>query len=83
MSLRVKGCVVRVLEQAWDHAVALRLCEHSGLRQAAAGPLADHRRRIVMELLQQRGNSFIRAQIRQAFHRPVTNFGVRILKLGD
>ena len=83
VSLRVQRGVVRVFQQLRNHAAALFLGEHAGLRQAAGRALSHHRRSVVVKRLQQRRNRLVGSQVSQAFDCPVADFRIGVLQLAD
>src|SRR3989449_3163621 len=69
MGLCVQRRIVSKAEKRWNCAVALLLCKHARLRQAARRALPHQGRGIVVQSLQKRRNRIIRSQIGQSFNR--------------
>src|SRR5256885_1344281 len=76
MGLCVQRRIVSKAEKRWNCAVALLLCKHARLRQAARRALPHHGRSIVVQSLQERRNRIIASQIRQSFHCPMADFRI-------
>jgi hypothetical protein len=63
VSFRIERCVGSEVEQLRHCTAALPFAQHTRLRQAASGPLADHGRRVVVENLQERSDGVVGAEI--------------------